>query len=48
LEAIGMNIENLQLIGGDPGKNFFMKLPNEDEYFAVTGAYVTKDIRGGI
>lgn len=42
-----MNIENLQLIGGDSGKNFFTKLPNEDEYFPVTGAYVIKDIRGG-
>lgn len=46
-EETGINIENLQLIGVFSGKNFFTKLSNGDEYFPVTLAYTTNDIRGG-
>ena len=46
-EETGIVIGNLQLIGVFSGKNFFTKLPNGDEYFPVTIAYVTKDIRSG-
>jgi ADP-ribose pyrophosphatase YjhB (NUDIX family) len=47
LEETGMNIGNLQLIGVFSGKNFYTKLPNGDEYFPITIAYMTKDIRSG-
>jgi ADP-ribose pyrophosphatase YjhB (NUDIX family) len=46
-EETGLNIEKLHLIGVISGKNFFTKLPNGDEYYHVTIAYVTKDIRSG-
>ncbi|MFC4322796.1 NUDIX hydrolase [Litchfieldia salsa] len=46
-EEAGMNINNLQLLGVFSGKNFFTKLPNEDEYYPVTIAYTTKNILGG-
>jgi ADP-ribose pyrophosphatase YjhB (NUDIX family) len=46
-EETGLNIGNLQLIGVISGKNFFKKLPNGDEYFHITIAYVTRDIRSG-
>ncbi|MNI52536.1 putative mutator protein MutT4 [compost metagenome] len=46
-EETGLNIKNLQLIGVFSGKNYFAKLPNGDEYYHVTIAYVTKDISSG-
>jgi ADP-ribose pyrophosphatase YjhB (NUDIX family) len=46
-EETGMNIGNLQLIGVFSGKDFFTKLPNGDEYYPITIAYVTEDIRSG-
>lgn len=47
LEETGINIGSLQLIGVFSGKNYFTKLPNGDEYYPVTIAYVTEDIRSG-
>ncbi len=47
LEETGLNIGTLQLIGVFSGKNFFTKLSNGDEYFPVTIAFATKDIRSG-
>ena len=47
LEETGINIGNLQLIGVFSGKNYFTKLPNGDEYFPITIAYVTEDILSG-
>jgi ADP-ribose pyrophosphatase YjhB (NUDIX family) len=47
LEETGINIGNLQLIGIFSGKNYFTKLPNGDEYYPITLAYVTEDIRSG-
>ena len=46
-EETGIVIGNLQLIGVFSGKNLFTKLPNGDEYFPISIAYVTKDIRSG-
>jgi ADP-ribose pyrophosphatase YjhB (NUDIX family) len=46
-EETGINIGTLQLIGVFSGKNFFTKLSNGDEYFPVTIAYTTNDIRSG-
>lgn len=47
-EETGLVIGNLHLIGVFSGKAFYTKLPNGDEYFPVTIAYVTKDIRSGV
>ncbi|MDR7080254.1 ADP-ribose pyrophosphatase YjhB (NUDIX family) [Neobacillus niacini] len=46
-EETGINIGNLQLIGVFSGRDFFTKLPNGDEYYPITLAYVTEDIRSG-
>ena len=47
LEETGVNIGNLQLIDVFSEKNYFTKLPNGDEYYPITLAYVTEDIRSG-
>lgn len=47
LEETGINIGNLELIGVFSGKNYFTQLPNGDEYFPITIAYVTEDILSG-
>lgn len=47
LEETGINIGNLELLGVFSGKSFFTKLPNGDEYFPITIAYVTEDILSG-
>ncbi|MEW5597098.1 NUDIX domain-containing protein [Peribacillus frigoritolerans] len=47
-EETGLHIGNLQLIEVFSGRDFFTKLPNGDEYFHVTIAYATKEIRSGI
>ncbi|WP_445489994.1 NUDIX hydrolase [Niallia sp. 03133] len=47
LEETGINIGSLQLIGVFSGDEYFTKLPNGDEYYPVTIAYVTNDILSG-
>ena len=47
LEETGINIGNLQLLGVISSKSYFTKLPNGDEYYPITIAYVTEDIRSG-
>ena len=47
LEETGIHIGNLQLIGVFSGNNYFTKLPNGDEYYPITIAYMTEDIRSG-
>jgi ADP-ribose pyrophosphatase YjhB (NUDIX family) len=47
LEETGISIGKLQLIGVYSGKNYFTKLPNGDQYFPITIAYVTDDILSG-
>lgn len=46
-EETGIHIGNLQLIGVFSGSDFYTKLPNGDEYYPITLAYVTQDIRSG-
>ena len=38
----------LDLVGVFSGKEHFVKLPNGDEFYPVTIAYVTKEIFGGV
>lgn len=47
LEEAGINIGNLQLIGVFSGKNYYQRLPNGDEYYPITIAFITEDIRSG-
>ncbi|KAA0966253.1 NUDIX hydrolase [Sporosarcina sp. ANT_H38] len=48
LEETGIEIGKLDLIGVFSGKQHFVKLPNGDEFYPVTIAYVSKEIKGGI
>lgn len=47
LEETGLEVGHLNLIGVFSGKQYFVKLPNGDEFHPVTVAYVTKEINGG-
>ncbi|KHF41619.1 NUDIX hydrolase [Halalkalibacter okhensis] len=47
LEETGIKIGDLELIGVFSGNHFYTQLPNGDEYYPVTIAYVTEDIRSG-
>ncbi|HFJ9443967.1 MULTISPECIES: NUDIX hydrolase [Bacillus cereus group] len=46
-EETGIEIGTLQLISVFSGKDFFVKLPNGDEFYPITIAYLCKDITGG-
>ncbi|HDR8184408.1 TPA: NUDIX domain-containing protein [Bacillus thuringiensis] len=47
LEETEIEIGSLQLINVFSGKEFFVKLPNGDEFYPITIAYLCKDITGG-
>ncbi|MGH1296302.1 NUDIX hydrolase [Bacillus pretiosus] len=47
LEETGIEIGSLQLIHVFSGKEFFVKLPNGDEFYPITIAYLCKNITGG-
>ncbi|HDR7785647.1 DNA mismatch repair protein MutT [Bacillus cereus] len=47
-EETGIEIGTLQLISVFSGKEFFVKLPNRDEFYPITIAYLCKDIKGGL
>lgn len=48
LEETGLEIGKLDLVGVFSGKQHHVKLPNGDEFYPVTVAYVSKDIKGGM
>ncbi|EEL50820.1 MULTISPECIES: NUDIX hydrolase [Bacillus cereus group] len=48
LEETGIEIGKLDLVGVFSGKEFFVKLPNGDEFYPITIAYMCKEINGGI
>lgn len=48
LEETGIEVGKLELVGVFSGKQHFVKLPNGDEFYPVTIAYVTKEITQGI
>lgn len=48
LEETGIEIGKLDLIGVFSGKQHFVKLPNGDEFYPVTIAYISKEIKGGV
>ncbi|HDR6313101.1 TPA: NUDIX hydrolase [Bacillus cereus] len=47
LEETGIEIGILQLISVFSGKEFFVRLPNGDEFYPITIAYLCNDITGG-
>ncbi|MBO1580059.1 NUDIX hydrolase [Bacillus sp. XF8] len=48
LEETGIEIGKLDLVGVFSGKEFFVKLSNGDEFYPITIAYMSKEIKGGI
>jgi 8-oxo-dGTP pyrophosphatase MutT (NUDIX family) len=46
-EETGVVIGRLQLLEVFSGKQYFRKLPNGDEFYPVTIAYLSKDIKDG-
>lgn len=48
LEETGLEIGKLDLAGVFSGKQHYVQLPNGDEFYPVTIAYVSKDIKGGV
>ncbi|KFN01976.1 NUDIX domain-containing protein [Bacillus clarus] len=48
LEETGIEIGTLQLVSVFSGKEFFVQLPNGDEFYPITIVYLCRDIRGGI
>ncbi|SOC42573.1 NUDIX hydrolase [Ureibacillus acetophenoni] len=47
LEETGIEVGKLNLVGVFSGKEHFVKLPNGDEFYPVTIAYVSREIKGG-
>lgn len=47
LEETGIQVGKLKLVGVFSGKEHYFKLPNGDEFYPVTTAYVTNEIKGG-
>ena len=47
-EETGLEIGKLDLVGVFSGKQHHVKLPNGDEFYPVTVAYVSKEILGGV
>ena len=47
LEETGIEIGKLDLLGVFSGKEHYVQLPNGDEFYPVTIAYLSKDIKGG-
>ena len=48
LEETGIEIGKLDLVGVFSGKQHFVKLPNGDEFYPVTIAYISREIKGGV
>jgi len=48
LEETGIEIGKMELIHVFSGKEHFVKLPNGDEFYPVTIAYISKDVVGGV
>lgn len=45
-EETGLLVDNLTLVGVFSGKEYFVKLQNGDEFYAVTVVYTSKDFKG--
>lgn len=47
LEETGLEVGKLDLVGVFSGKQYFVHLPNGDEFYPVTIAYMTNELKGG-
>ncbi|MBJ8052977.1 NUDIX hydrolase [Bacillus cereus] len=47
LEETGIEIGTLQLISVFSGEEFFVQLPNGDEFYPITIVYLCRDIKSG-
>lgn len=47
-EETGLTVNSLNLIDVFSGKNYYVKVPNGDEFYAVTVAYYTHEFSGKI
>ncbi|WP_047985038.1 NUDIX hydrolase [Ornithinibacillus californiensis] len=47
LEETGIEIGEMELITVLSGKEYFVTLPNGDQFYPVTIAYMSRDIKGG-
>ena len=45
-EETGLRVSNLKLVNVYSGEDFYMKLPNEDEFYLVNAVYATRDYEG--
>ncbi|SET18304.1 ADP-ribose pyrophosphatase YjhB, NUDIX family [Oceanobacillus limi] len=48
LEETGLEVGRMDLVHVFSGKEYFVKLPNGDEFYPVTIAYITNEITGGV
>ncbi|WP_054711857.1 NUDIX hydrolase [Bacillus sp. JCM 19041] len=48
LEETGIEVGKLDLIDVISGKEYFVKLPNGHEFYPITIAYGSKEIKGGV
>ncbi len=48
LEETGIEIGKVDLVGVFSGKQHYVKLPNGDEFYPITIAYVSREIKGGV
>ncbi|MDF2065596.1 NUDIX hydrolase [Bacillus sp. Cr_A10] len=47
LEETGLEVGKLDLVGVFSGKQYFVQLSNGDEFYPVTIAYMTNELKGG-
>ena len=45
-EETGLKVKELTLLNVYSGKDFYMKLPNEDEFYLVNSVYYTREYSG--
>ncbi|MBN9653423.1 NUDIX hydrolase [Halobacillus sp. GSS1] len=48
LEETGIEVGNLDLVGVFSGEEYFVRLANGDEFYPVTIAYTSREVKGGV
>lgn len=47
-EETGLTITNLQFLGIFSGQDYYVKMSNGDEFYAVTAVYYTRNVKGDL
>jgi ADP-ribose pyrophosphatase YjhB (NUDIX family) len=47
-EETGLIVENLSFVKVLSGKDYFVKLPNKDQFYSVTAIFITRDFTGDL